>query len=101
VAPDGSDKESGSLANVATSNVLGCFPRSIGTHWRVVLGKGTCTSFANSPPCHWGELLLINGTLRSCMHACPPMSARRSNHAPSFLTFRPGMVSPHTKDLPG
>jgi len=44
--------------------------------------------------------MIVNGTLRTCMHACPPMSARRSNHAPSFLTFRPGMVSPHTKDLP-
>jgi len=42
----------------------------------------------------------LDGTLRSCMHACPPMSARRSNHAPSLLTVGPGMVSPQTKDLP-
>jgi len=31
----------------------------VGSHWRVVLAKGICTSFANSPPCRWGGLLLI------------------------------------------
>jgi len=60
VSPDSSDEESGSLVTVATRNVLGCFSISIfGPHWRVVLAKGIFTSFAITPPCRWGGVLLI------------------------------------------
>jgi len=47
------------------------------------------------PPC-FQVTPILNGALRTCMHACSPMIARRSNRAP----FRPGMVSPLTTDLP-
>ena len=58
-------------------------------------GHRGLTAVLTWPPCFQVRPIL-NGTLRTCMHACPPMSARRSNRAP----FRPGMVSPHTTDLP-
>ena len=62
-------------------------------------GHRGLTAVLTWPPC-FQVRPMINGTLRTCMRACPPVSARRSNHAPSLLAFRPGMVSPHTTDLP-
>jgi len=42
---------------------------------------------------------IIDGRLRTCMHACPPMSTRRSNHAHFNTGFWYGTTLPRTTDL--
>jgi len=42
---------------------------------------------------------IIDGRLRTCMHACPPMSTRRSNHAHFKMGFLHGTTLPRTTDL--
>jgi len=47
----------------------------VGSLSLVVLPKGICTSFANSPPCRWGGLLLLSirphPTLRTILQKIP------------------------------